>query len=411
MSSSRLLKIVTVVTVLTDLALMFAAFAIAYVIRYQLQWFRDVDPAYFTTFLPYVPMAVLQTTLTLIAFALEGVFRVRRGASLADEIYGVINGVTTGFVIEIFILFFWRPLVYSRLIFVYATVLIMVFIILARVVRRSVLSYLRSRRHHRDPHRRSTTPPGRANDSSAGNRTVQRDSTGKFLLFQLFALLPRALTRFSSKEMAGKSIVHRHATLGPVLDVQVKGTRGPLHSRLVHVDDGRRQVMIGVGETWPGGQHWATTGDHRVAVVDRTPRFVAQQVDDVTDVKARAFQHEPLPDRMLSKRKVARAWIQNEIHAARRQVPGPVRDPRVFADLETYPHVATFEDDVAQGVTSAVQVELHLSVRRPRFEPAWLVVNALARQILFGDETCDPLVRDQAGRVKEAPTIEREAAQ
>ena len=72
-------------------------------------------------------------------------FRVRRGTSLADEIYGVINGVTTGFVIEIFILFFWRPLVYSRLIFVYATVLMMLFIILARVVRRSVLSYLRSR--------------------------------------------------------------------------------------------------------------------------------------------------------------------------------------------------------------------------------------------------------------------------
>ena len=144
MSSARLLKIVTVVTVLTDIVLIFAAFGIAYVIRYQLQWFRDVDPAYFTTFLPYVPMAVLQATLTLIAFGLEGVFRPRRGASLADEIYGVINGVTTGFVIEVFILFFWRPLVYSRLIFVYATALIMLFIILARVVRRSVLSQLRS---------------------------------------------------------------------------------------------------------------------------------------------------------------------------------------------------------------------------------------------------------------------------
>ena len=145
MSSERLLKIVTVVTVLTDIVLIFAAFGIAYVIRYQLQWFRDVDPAYFTTFLPYLPMAALQSALTLIAFALEGVFRPKRGASLADEVYGVINGVTTGFVVEVFILFFWRPLVYSRLIFVYATALIMLFIILARVVRRSVLSYLRSR--------------------------------------------------------------------------------------------------------------------------------------------------------------------------------------------------------------------------------------------------------------------------
>ncbi|MCB0203749.1 MAG: hypothetical protein KDH89_02870, partial [Anaerolineae bacterium] len=63
MSSERLLKIVTVVTVLTDIVLIFAAFGIAYVIRYQLQWFRDVDPAYFTTFLPYLPMAALQSAL------------------------------------------------------------------------------------------------------------------------------------------------------------------------------------------------------------------------------------------------------------------------------------------------------------------------------------------------------------
>jgi exopolysaccharide biosynthesis polyprenyl glycosylphosphotransferase len=73
------------------------------------------------------------------------VYRFKRGATAVDEIYGVINGVTTGFVITVFIVFFWRPLIYSRLIFLYATVLIVVLLILARLARRGVLRALRSR--------------------------------------------------------------------------------------------------------------------------------------------------------------------------------------------------------------------------------------------------------------------------
>lgn len=141
----RVLRIVNAITILVDIALINVAFGLAYYLRYEFQWFRDIDPAYYTTFRPYLPLAVLLTALTIAAFIIEGVYRPKRGAAAMDEIYAVVNGTTTGFVVMVFIVFFWRPLVYSRLIFVYATALIILLLVVARLVRRAILSYLRRR--------------------------------------------------------------------------------------------------------------------------------------------------------------------------------------------------------------------------------------------------------------------------
>ncbi len=143
--NERLQQTVTGLTVITDVVLMMLAFGLAYVVRYQLQWFRTVDPAYYTTFWPYVPMAALLTGLVLAAFIMGGVYRPRRGATAADELYAVISGVATAFVVLVFIVFFWRPLVYSRLIFVYTAALMIVLLGMARLVRRAILGYLRRR--------------------------------------------------------------------------------------------------------------------------------------------------------------------------------------------------------------------------------------------------------------------------
>jgi exopolysaccharide biosynthesis polyprenyl glycosylphosphotransferase len=140
----RITHLINGTTMVVDVALMALAFLLAYVLRYNLQWLREVDPAYYTTFVPYLPMAALQGGLTLLSFALSGVYRFRRGAALVDEIYGVINGAFTGFVVTVFFIFFWRPLVYSRLFFLYATALIILLLIVARLVRRGVLRSLRA---------------------------------------------------------------------------------------------------------------------------------------------------------------------------------------------------------------------------------------------------------------------------
>ncbi|MFZ2488120.1 MAG: undecaprenyl-phosphate glucose phosphotransferase [Anaerolineae bacterium] len=140
----RVSRMINGITILVDIVLILASFGLAYVLRYQFQWFREVDPAYFTTFTPYLPLVALETALILLAFTASGVYRFRRGASLVDESYGIINGATVGFVVTVFVVFFWRPLVYSRLFFLYATTLIIVLLIAARLVRRGVLRYLRS---------------------------------------------------------------------------------------------------------------------------------------------------------------------------------------------------------------------------------------------------------------------------
>jgi len=141
----RVVRMVNWGAVVLDIVLILVAFLLAYLLRYQFQWFREVDPAYYTTFAPYIPMAAIQGGLTLLAFLLSGVYRFRRGASLVDEVYGVINGAFSGFVVTVFFIFFWRPLVYSRLFFLYATALIIVFLIAARLVRRATLRVLRAR--------------------------------------------------------------------------------------------------------------------------------------------------------------------------------------------------------------------------------------------------------------------------
>lgn len=141
----RVVRLVNWGAVVLDIVLILVAFLLAYVLRYQFQWLREVDPAYYTTFVPYIPMAAIQGGLTLLAFLLSGVYRFRRGASLVDEVYGVINGAFSGFVVTVFFIFFWRPLVYSRLFFLYATALIIVFLIAARLLRRATLRVLRAR--------------------------------------------------------------------------------------------------------------------------------------------------------------------------------------------------------------------------------------------------------------------------
>ncbi len=131
--------------VISDAILINVAFAIAYWIRYDLQWFRAVDPAFHTSYRAYVPFILVLTILLLIAFRLEGVYTLRRGTSWLDEVYAIANGTTTGIIIMIVVTFFYQPLFYSRLIFLYAAILIPVVLALARAVKAIAIARLRRR--------------------------------------------------------------------------------------------------------------------------------------------------------------------------------------------------------------------------------------------------------------------------
>ena len=134
-----------VALILGDVVLVNAAFGLAYIIRYRWQWFRAVDPAYFTDFSAYIPFALLLTGLLIAAYAMEGLYGEQRGRRVWDDLYGILNGTTTGLGVTIIVVFFWRPLFYSRLIFIYTAVLVVLFLSVERVLLRTVLTYLHRR--------------------------------------------------------------------------------------------------------------------------------------------------------------------------------------------------------------------------------------------------------------------------
>jgi exopolysaccharide biosynthesis polyprenyl glycosylphosphotransferase len=143
--SKRFRRLLSLGLVLVDILLINIAFAVSYWARYDRQWFRAVDPAYDVSFSAYIPFAVVLTALLLSAYKLEGVYDHRRGASWFDEFYSVVNGTTTGIIIMVVVTFFYRPLVYSRLLFIYTGVLVIALLGFSRLLKSIVLRKLRQR--------------------------------------------------------------------------------------------------------------------------------------------------------------------------------------------------------------------------------------------------------------------------
>jgi exopolysaccharide biosynthesis polyprenyl glycosylphosphotransferase len=121
--------------VVSDIVLINIAFAIAYYIRYELQWLRAVDPAYVVPFSVFIPFALILTLLLGLVYRKEGLYRLRRGFPWFDEIYAIINGTTTGIVIMVVLVFISRPAFYSRLIFFYAGAIIVVLLSFSRLAK------------------------------------------------------------------------------------------------------------------------------------------------------------------------------------------------------------------------------------------------------------------------------------
>ena len=128
-----------------DVILINIAFLVAYWLRYDLQWFRAVDPAFDTPPSTYAPFAFLLTALLLLAYRAEGAYDLKRGMTWFDEVYAIVNGTTTAIIVMVVITFFYRSAFYSRLIFIYAAILIVLILSLARAVKGVILERLRRR--------------------------------------------------------------------------------------------------------------------------------------------------------------------------------------------------------------------------------------------------------------------------
>jgi exopolysaccharide biosynthesis polyprenyl glycosylphosphotransferase len=142
----RYRRLLSIGVAVTDVLSINLAVAIAYLLRYRLQWFASVDEAYMVPYRAFIPVSLALTVLLLGIYKLNRLYDRPRNSSLLDEIYHLLTGTATGIILVVFVIvFFFRPLLYSRLVFFYAGILITALLGLLRVVRRSVQRYLRKR--------------------------------------------------------------------------------------------------------------------------------------------------------------------------------------------------------------------------------------------------------------------------
>jgi exopolysaccharide biosynthesis polyprenyl glycosylphosphotransferase len=127
----------------SDSILILVAFALAYWVRYQLQWFVAVDPVFQTRFATYTPFAIALVAVLFASFHFSGVYRQRRGRGWLEEVYAIMGATTIGIVALITISLLFRPLLYSRLIFLYTAILITILLGLSRILIYAARHYLR----------------------------------------------------------------------------------------------------------------------------------------------------------------------------------------------------------------------------------------------------------------------------
>ena len=89
-------------------------------------------------------MVAIMAVLLVLTNRREGAYDVRKGRSFFDDLYGVFNATTTAIMILVVLVFFYRRLFYSRIIFIYAGIMIVVLLGLARLVRDMILARFRA---------------------------------------------------------------------------------------------------------------------------------------------------------------------------------------------------------------------------------------------------------------------------
>lgn len=130
---------------LIDGLLVFAAFGLAYFVRYRLQLLLPVLEYNNVDFAPYLPYALIYATSLFLHYRGSRLYRTVRGRTWLEEVYIIINGVTASTVIMMAISFFLQPLVFSRLLLIYVAAITIVLLAAARVVRRVIQANLRAR--------------------------------------------------------------------------------------------------------------------------------------------------------------------------------------------------------------------------------------------------------------------------
>jgi exopolysaccharide biosynthesis polyprenyl glycosylphosphotransferase len=129
--------------VFSDMVLIDLALIVAYWMRYKLRLFVEVG--FDAPLWDYLPFALVLSILLPITFRLDGVYSGKRGESWFDQMYAIVNATAKGTIVLLALTFVIRPLVYSRLLFLEAAVLIVCFTGISRLAKGNIEARLRRR--------------------------------------------------------------------------------------------------------------------------------------------------------------------------------------------------------------------------------------------------------------------------
>jgi exopolysaccharide biosynthesis polyprenyl glycosylphosphotransferase len=124
-------------------ALDFLAVIVGVVIAYQYRFHIDRIPIPGTeppSFGPYVAAAPVTAALFVVVFAFSGVYRIRRGRPLIDELFAIIGAAAVAATMTLALMSLYRGFSYSRLLLLYAVLVALILIGLGRIVLRQILT-------------------------------------------------------------------------------------------------------------------------------------------------------------------------------------------------------------------------------------------------------------------------------
>jgi len=126
-----------------DAILVNLGFAVAYWVRYQLQWPWPVAAENRIPYETYVPMEAILTVLLLVVYGMQRVYTPQRGRSWIDESFALLSGTATGVMLMIVLTYFLPALSYSRGLLPLAAMTILVLLTVSRIAKSIIVSRMR----------------------------------------------------------------------------------------------------------------------------------------------------------------------------------------------------------------------------------------------------------------------------
>jgi len=118
--------------VISDVCLIGLSMALAYWVRHELQWFREIS--FHHPFSAYIPFAGAFILFMLLAFQMDRVYQSWWRRPWLDQVHRITNATAKSVVVLLAITFVLQPLEYSRLLLIEAGVIAVVLLALVRIL-------------------------------------------------------------------------------------------------------------------------------------------------------------------------------------------------------------------------------------------------------------------------------------